>query len=164
MQPAVYTPQPLAPTAQAPAPVVLPAAPLTVAYRPGPDGQMIAEYVPLHALASIPQPVTVAPTVEPAPVPQVVRTGLDPVAQRLVGAGVLAAGTGFGIGEVVSALAGAGSSLLLIAAAAVAWKVMPSGARTVINDNRRIEHRTEARGVFARARSRVDHNRVTGGR
>lgn len=50
VEPTLYTPQHLAPTpapvvVQA-APVVLPPQPLTVAYMPGPQGQMMAAYIP----------------------------------------------------------------------------------------------------------------------
>lgn len=168
-EPVIYTPQPLAPTDLQPAPahlpVVLPTGPLTVAYRPGADGRMIAEYVPVQALAATAYPAhpMVAEHVQ-APEVVRVRTGIDPVAQRLAGLGAAAAGAGFGISEVVNALAGAGSALALLAVAAVAWKVAPSGSRTVVNQQVTNHHTTSARGMFARAGSRVDHNRYGGGR
>ncbi|MFF4653699.1 hypothetical protein [Streptomyces sp. NPDC001380] len=163
MEPAVYTPQPLAPADPAPAPVVLPDGPLTVAYLPGPDGRMVAAYVPAHALAAAPQPASASAIADVDPAPRVVRTGLDPVAQRLAGAGVAAAGVGWGVGEVVSALAGATSSVALIAAAVVAVKVLPAARRTTVVNRTEHHHHTTATGLFGRATSRVDH-RQSGGR
>lgn len=158
MLPQVHTPEPIVYQPPAAAPVVLPAAQhLTVAYAPDGQGGMIAHYVPVQALTA----QHFAPAAMHAvPDPVVVRTGMDPVAQRLAGFGVAAAGAGFGIGEVVSALAGAGSAVLVLAALAAAWKILPSGGRTVVNHTTETHHHTVATGMFGRARSRIDHNRV----
>ena len=67
MEPVVYRPQPIAPTAAQPGPGVLPAAPMTVAYIPGPDGRMVATYVPLHALSTHQQTATAAPVTDIPP-------------------------------------------------------------------------------------------------
>ncbi|MEU6011977.1 hypothetical protein [Streptomyces sp. NPDC047453] len=58
---------------------------------------------------------------------------LDPIAQRFLGAGLgggaLAAGVGYGIGEVINAAAGLGSGALLwVALAVLAWR---TPARTI---------------------------------
>lgn len=53
MEPAVYTPQPLAPTHPQTAPGVLPAQQMTIAYLPTSDGQMVATYVAAPAVQSV---------------------------------------------------------------------------------------------------------------
>lgn len=75
---------------------------------------------------------------------------LDPIAQRLGCGGVLAAGIGWGggqlligAGQLVSAVAAAGSVLLWVAVAVVAARVASGRGRTVINNT--VHVRNEAR-------------------
>lgn len=61
---------------------------------------------------------------------------IDPRAQLLVGGGVFAAGAGWGVGQALAPLAGLGTgTLVLVAAAVVAWRAAPplGRGRTVIN-------------------------------
>ncbi|MFJ6608216.1 hypothetical protein [Streptomyces lydicus] len=67
-----------------------------------------------------------------APEPQ---RGMDRTAQRLAAGGILAAGTGWGVGEALSAAAGLGTgSLIALAALATAWKIGPVMGRKTINN------------------------------
>ena len=89
-EPTVYTPQHLAPApVQTPAPVVvqaapvvLPQQPLTVAYVPGPQGQMMAAYVPA--------PVVEQPRDRPGPAahPLLVNAALGAAAFAGIGIGL----------------------------------------------------------------------------
>ncbi|MEV5085389.1 hypothetical protein AB0K74_43910 [Streptomyces sp. NPDC056159] len=108
---------PTEPYTLAPAGVELAAEGGTVVWVPDAYGRMVP--MPKH----LAPPSMVRP--EPrdlAPLPL-----LDPVAQRFLGAGIgggaLAAGVGYGVGEVVNALAGLGSGALVwIALAVLAWR------------------------------------------
>jgi hypothetical protein len=83
---------------------------------------------------------------------------IDPRAQLVAAGGVLAAGTGWGIGQALSALAGIGSGALMwLAIAIVALKVAPALGRgsvtttnnvTVTNNNRLLgrSHTTSHQG------------------
>jgi len=107
-EPTIYRPQPLPaaaePTLQA-APVLLPSQPLTVAYVPGPDGRMLAAYVPA------PQPAEQAP-VRTAPVVHSL------LVNTLLGAGAFAmASLGlYLLGSFIEALAHLVESLVILAA------------------------------------------------
>lgn len=121
MEPKVHTPQPIVYQPQAAAPVVLPAQQMTVAYRPGPDGQMIAEYVPVQALATAQQHHLVqAPPAAP------VVHGIDPRAQIIaaggIGAGAAGAGIGWGLGQALAGVATlGGSTAVVVALALLLW-------------------------------------------
>jgi hypothetical protein len=71
------------------------------------------------------------PTVPAAPTGPAV----DRTAQRLAAGGLLAAGTGWGVGEALNAAAGLGTgSLIALAALATAWKIGPAMGRKTINN------------------------------
>ncbi|MFI8942736.1 hypothetical protein [Streptomyces syringium] len=98
-----------------------------VVYVPGPGGQMVPvlrEHLPAQAPLAPP-----ARNLAPRPV-------IDPIAQRLVGAGALGAGAGWGAAQVVSAVAGAGTGLLVLALLILAARL--GGGRSVTN----ISHNT----------------------
>jgi hypothetical protein len=85
--------------------------------------------------AGILVPVYEAP---PVPVQQqavVVRRGLDPVAQRLAGTGVAAAGVGWGIGQAVGSFAG-------ISSGSLAWILLALLAVRLGGGPRRVTHTT----------------------
>jgi hypothetical protein len=80
----------------------------------------------------MPKHLAPAPVVRPEPRDLTPLPLLDPVAQRFVGAGIgggaLAAGAGYGVGEIVNAAAGIGSGALMWAALAVlAWRLPVRG-------------------------------------
>ncbi|WP_098899404.1 hypothetical protein [Streptomyces sp. st77] len=87
---------------------------------------------------------------------------LDPRAQMIAAGGVLAAGTGWGIGQALAPLAGIGAGgLMWLAIALVGWKLAPSlmgGGRTV--ERHTHEHHTHVtnknRG-FGRSTTHVNH-------
>nr|WP_012901752.1 hypothetical protein [Streptomyces sp. Y27]ADA71999.1 hypothetical protein pWTY27_7 [Streptomyces sp. Y27] len=93
-----------------------------VVYVPGPGGQMVAvlrEHLPTAPVVHQPRDLTPAPLI-------------DPRAQRIAAGGVLAAGVGYGggqllvgAGQVVSALAGLGSVVMWVAIAVVAARLAP---------------------------------------
>lgn len=72
------------------------------------------------------QPATPTPPRDLAPQPLI-----DPLAQRMVGGGVLGAGVGWGAAQVFSAIAGAGTGLLAFALLLLAARMV--GGRTVVN-------------------------------
>ncbi|MCX4682645.1 hypothetical protein OG413_46730 [Streptomyces sp. NBC_01433] len=85
---------------------------------------------------------------------------LDPRAQMIAAGGVLAAGTGWGIGQALAPLAGVGAGgLMWIALAVVGWKLAPSltrGGGTV----ERHEHHTHVTNTnrgFGRSTTNVNH-------
>ncbi|MFB8247517.1 hypothetical protein ACFC5X_21040 [Streptomyces sp. NPDC055952] len=89
-----------------------------VVWVPDAYGRMVP--MPKH-LAPPPMPVPEPRDLTPLPL-------LDPVAQRFLGAGLgggaLAAGAGYGVGEVVNAAAGFGSGAAMwIALAVLAWRL-----------------------------------------
>ncbi|MEU6535874.1 hypothetical protein [Streptomyces sp. NPDC047000] len=113
-----YVPAPLSPYEPAPAGVELAAERGPVVWVPDAYGRMVP--MPKH-LAPPPTPMPEPRDLTPLPL-------LDPVAQRFVGAGIgggaLAAGVGYGVGEIVNAAAGFGSGALMWAALAVlAWRM-----------------------------------------
>lgn len=73
------------------------------------------------------QPMQPMPPRDLAPQPLI-----DPLAQRMVGGGVLGAGVGWGAAQVFSAIAGAGTGLLAFALLLLAAR-MVGGRRTVVN-------------------------------
>ncbi|EGG48152.1 hypothetical protein [Streptomyces griseoaurantiacus] len=108
--------------APAPAAVELAAERGPVVWVPDAYGRMVP----------MPKHLTPAPVVRPEPRDLTPLPLLDPVAQRFVGAGIgggaLAAGTGYGVGEIVNAAAGIGSGALMWAALAVlAWRLPVRG-------------------------------------
>ncbi|MFD7697522.1 hypothetical protein [Streptomyces sp. NPDC059805] len=107
----------------------------TEAYAPAPAAvELAAEcgpvvWVPDAYGRMVPMPKHLAPPPMARPEPRDLTPLplLDPIAQRLMGAGIgggaLAAGVGYGIGEAVNALAGLGSGALVwIALAVLAWR------------------------------------------
>ncbi|WP_343242774.1 hypothetical protein [Streptomyces sp. SID8111] len=115
--PALAHDVPAEPYAPAPAAVELAAERGPVVWVPDAYGRMVP--MPKH-LAPPPIPRPEPRDLTPLPL-------LDPLAQRLLGAGIgggaLAAGVGYGIGEAVNALAGLGSGALVwIALAVLAWR------------------------------------------
>lgn len=108
--------------APAPAAVELAAEREPVVWVPDAYGRMVP----------MPKHLAPAPVVRPEPRDLTPLPLLDPVAQRFVGAGIgggaLAAGAGYGVGEIVNAAAGAGSGALMWAALAVlAWRLPVRG-------------------------------------
>lgn len=104
--------------APAPAAVELAAERGPVVWVPDAYGRMVP--MPKH-LAPPPMPVPEPRDLSPLPL-------LDPIAQRFVGAGIgggaLAAGVGYGIGEVINAAAGFTSGAAMwIALAVLAWRM-----------------------------------------
>ncbi|MYS50430.1 hypothetical protein GTW46_10225 [Streptomyces sp. SID6013] len=107
----------------------------TEPYASAPDAvELAAErgpvvWVPDAYGRMVPMPKHLAPPSIPRPEPRDLTPLplLDPLAQRLMGAGIgggaLSAGVGYGIGEAVNALAGLGSGALVwIALAVLAWR------------------------------------------
>ncbi|WP_393075215.1 hypothetical protein [Streptomyces sp. LN704] len=92
-----------------------------IVYVPDAYGQM----VPMRK-SQAPAPVQPAPVRDLAPQPL-----LDPIAQRMIGGGVLGAGVGWGAAQLLSALAGAGTGLLAFALLLLAARM--GGARSVTN-------------------------------
>jgi hypothetical protein len=84
--PATYIPTPL-PVAEQPPALLLPSHPMTVGYIPGPDGRMVATYVPVGAVTpAAPAPVTVIQAAAPA-----ARFSFSPLAANaFLGAGAFA--------------------------------------------------------------------------
>lgn len=71
---------------------------------------------------------------------------LDPRAQVMAAGGLLAAGTGYGIAQIVNALAGLGSGVLLgLALALVAAKTTRPGPVTHVRNETRVEVTNHAR-------------------
>ncbi|WP_073951537.1 hypothetical protein [Streptomyces kebangsaanensis] len=115
---------PVEPYAPAPAAVKLAAERGPVVWVPDAYGRMVP----------MPKHLAPPPMVRPEPRDLTPLPLLDPLAQRLVGAGIgggaLAAGVGYGIGEAINALAGLGSGALVwIALAVLAWRT-PARAMT----------------------------------
>jgi hypothetical protein len=109
---------PAAPYAPHPAAVELAAEREPVVWVPDAYGRMVP----------MPKHLAPAPVVRPEPRDLTPLPLLDPVAQRFVGAGIgggaLAAGAGYGVGEIVNAAAGVGSGALMWTALAVlAWRL-----------------------------------------
>lgn len=90
----------------------MPATPYTPAPGPVPDRRIVGYerwgtgLIPVYEQQTPVQP-TEPRDLTPSPV-------IDPAAQRLVGAGALAAGAGWGAGQLLGALAGLGTSTLLL--------------------------------------------------
>ncbi|MEV5166968.1 hypothetical protein AB0K66_20400 [Streptomyces werraensis] len=108
---------PAEPYAPAPAAVELAAERGPVVWVPDAYGRMVP----------MPKHLAPPPMIRPEPRDLTPLPLLDPLAQRLMGAGIgggaLAAGVGYGIGEAVNALAGAGSGALVwVALAVLAWR------------------------------------------
>ncbi|MEV5435849.1 hypothetical protein AB0K80_07405 [Streptomyces sp. NPDC052682] len=119
---AAYAPAPLEPYAPAPASVELAAERGPVVWVPDAYGRMVP--MPKH-LAPPPMPMPEPRDLTPLPL-------LDPIAQRFIGAGIgactLAAGVGWGVGEVINAVAGFTSGAAMwLALALLAWR-MPARA------------------------------------
>ncbi|WP_267940892.1 hypothetical protein, partial [Streptomyces sp. ST2-7A] len=100
---------PITPTTITPAPLPTPAAGEREAmvWIPGPGNDFVA--VPRSLLPAdylTPHP-TASPALDPEPRR---RTGIDPRAQILTAAGIATAGAGWGVAQVVSALAGFGAA------------------------------------------------------
>ena len=102
----VHAPAPLSPYEPGPAGVELAAERGPVVWVPDAYGRMVP--MPKHLA---PPPVLAPEPRDLTPLPL-----LDPVAQRFVGAGIgggaLAAGVGYGVGEILNAAAGLGSGAL----------------------------------------------------
>lgn len=92
-----------------------------IVYVPDAYGQM----VPMRK-SQAPAPIQQAPARDLAPQPL-----LDPIAQRMIGGGVLGAGVGWGAAQLLSAIAGAGTGLLAFALLLLAARM--GGARSVTN-------------------------------
>ncbi|WP_445284499.1 hypothetical protein [Streptomyces sp. DSM 118148] len=125
---AAYAPAPQEPYAPTPAAVELAAERGPVVWVPDAYGRMVP--MPKH-LAPPPMPVAEPRDLTPLPL-------LDPIAQRFVGAGIgagaLAAGVGWGVSEVINAVAGfASGAAMWIALAVLAWR-MP--ARALVDGRR----------------------------
>jgi hypothetical protein len=88
-----------------------------VVYVAGAYGGFVA--VRREDLPTLPTPMPPAPVVH----------GADPLAQRMLaaglGGGALSAGVGFGLGQVLNALAGVGSGVALLAVVLVAARLIP---------------------------------------
>lgn len=82
---------------------------------------------------------------------------LDPRAQCIAAGGVFAAGAGWGVGQVVSAVAGLGTGALMwLAIAIVACKVAPAAmSRTTIQNTTHVTNTN--RGFFGRSTTHVNH-------
>ncbi|MEU2086783.1 hypothetical protein ABZ569_33555 [Streptomyces albus] len=80
----------------------------------------------------------------------------DPRAQRIAAGGVLAAGTGWGIGQAVSALAGLGAGALMwLAIALVVWRAAPAAlSRTTVEHH---THVTNNNRWLGRSNTTVNH-------
>ncbi len=136
--------QPFQPPAQGPVELYGERGP--VVWVPDAYGRMVP--MPKH-LAPPPVPVPEPRDLTPLPL-------LDPVAQRFVGAGVgggaLAAGVGYGVGQILSTLAGLGSGALLwIALIALACRtparaVTDGAAGTTVNIRKAVIKRSHFHG------------------
>jgi hypothetical protein len=88
--PATYTPTPL-PVAEQPPALLLPSHPMTVGYIPGPDGRMVATYVPVGAVTPAPPSALTQPAPTPVTVVQAPAVRISPLAVNAVlGAGAFA--------------------------------------------------------------------------
>ncbi|MGW4670098.1 hypothetical protein [Streptomyces sp. NPDC004324] len=92
-----------------------------IVYVPDAYGQM----VPMR------RSQTPGPAVRPEPRDLAPRPVLDPIAQRMIGGGVLGAGVGWGAAQLLTAVAGAGTGLLAFALLLLAART--AGARSVTN-------------------------------
>lgn len=95
--------------------------------------------------------------------PQAMARAVERIGQgvQMVGAGGLAAGAGFGINEVIGAVAGVGTGTLLLAAALIAVSKMKA-TRKVINHIKEEHHYDQnivnvARGWFSHADGSINH-------
>ncbi|MGW2110691.1 hypothetical protein [Streptomyces sp. NPDC001948] len=86
----------------------------------------------------VPMRRSAAPVMQPTPPRDLApRPVLDPRAQCIAASGVLAAGTGWGVGQVVSAFAGLGAGALVwLAIGIVAWKIAPAAMSRTTVENR----------------------------
>lgn len=97
-----------------------------IVYVPDAYGQMVPM---LRDQAPAPMKRTPPRDLTPQPL-------IDPRAQVLAAGGVFAAGAGWGIGQALSALAGAGTGVLMwVAIAIVAAKMAPAVGRTTVTHN-----------------------------
>ncbi|WP_419996123.1 hypothetical protein [Streptomyces boninensis] len=121
----LYEPTPPAPYDGGPSAAVEPSGErVAVVWVPDAYGRMVP--MPKHLA---PPPMERQPPRDLAPLPL-----LDPIAQRFIGAGIgggaLSAGVGWGVGEVVNAIAGFSSGAAMwIALAILAWR-LPARALT----------------------------------
>jgi len=72
-----------------------------------------------------------APMVQPEPRDLTPQPLFDPLAQRMAGGGILGAGVGWGVAQLVDAIAAAGAGLIVFALLLVAARAM--GGRTVVH-------------------------------
>lgn len=133
MDPVVYTPQPITPATVQPAPVVLTGQPLTVAYIAGPDGRMVAAYVPVVPAPE--SPAAVAP----------VRSAVSPLLiNAFLGAGTFAL-TALGLhllASFIEALAHLVQTLVILAAIVCGAPVAVQLLRTFAGGGRQSAHQT----------------------
>ncbi|MFI1973016.1 hypothetical protein [Streptomyces cinnamoneus] len=133
------------PYAPAPAAVELAADRGPVVWVPDAYGRMVP----------MPKHLAPPPMVRPEPRDLTPLPLLDPIAQRLMGAGIgggaLAAGVGYGIGEAVNALAGLGSGALVwVALTVLAWRApvraVAGGRGSTVNIRKAVIKRSHFHG------------------
>jgi hypothetical protein len=118
-----------------------------IVWVPDAYGQM----VPMRRSAA-PAPMQPMPPRDLTPQPLI-----DPRAQIVAAGGVLAAGTGWGIGQALAPLAGIGAGgLMWLAIAIVGWKLAPAlmGGRTTVENH---THVTNNNRWFGRSNTTVNH-------
>ncbi|MEV5440801.1 hypothetical protein AB0K80_33080 [Streptomyces sp. NPDC052682] len=117
-----------------------------VVWVPDAYGQM----VPMRR-SQAPAPVQPTPPRDLSPQPL-----FDPRAQRIAAGGILAAGTGWGVGQALNALAGLGAGALMwLAIAILACKLAPAAmSRTTVENH---THVTNNNRWFGRSNTTVNH-------
>ncbi|MFI6466902.1 hypothetical protein [Streptomyces sp. NPDC050538] len=137
----LHTPQPLTPYDPTAAPVELYGERQAVVWVPDAYGDMVP----------MPKHLAPPPMIRPEPRDLTPLPLLDPIAQRFIGAGIgggaLAAGAGYGIGQVISAAAGFGSGAAMWIALLVIALRMPARAITNGRDGSTVHIR---KAVFKR--------------
>jgi len=118
-----------------------------IVWVPDAYGQM----VPMRRSAA-PAPMQPTPPRDLTPQPLI-----HPRAQLVAAGGVLAAGTGWGIGQALAPLAGLGAGgLMWLAIAIVGWKVAPAlmSGRTKVEHHTHVTHHNR---LFGRSHTTINH-------
>lgn len=134
---------------------------MPLSYQAGPvDERPAVVWVPDAYGRMVPMPKDPITAMQPITPQQVTPQPplLDPRAQRIAAGGLLAAGAGWGVGQVLNAFAGIGSGALMwLAIAIVATKLAPAMARTTTITN--TTNVTSYNRWFGKSASEITNNR-----